>query len=129
MGPDAIMVEQVGEAVELLDFITKIRETDADTPIFLTGDFNSVPSATAIRFLSTFMTDLYDVYGTSFGFSGFTGVISKLFKFLPQFYMRLDYVFAYLPTRSHIQVLSVEVPYTEASDHLPVVAKFGVSEH
>ncbi|MEW6573545.1 MAG: endonuclease/exonuclease/phosphatase family protein [Bacillota bacterium] len=92
--------EQVGKIVEVL--------RDTTMPFIFCGDFNCHPGAGELVPLYSLARDAAEVFGTDAPTfpAGRPGA-------------RIDYVFI----SSHWSVLSVEVLETDASDHLPVLAK------
>lgn len=79
-------------------------------PVILVGDFNSAPEAPAIAKVREFLTDTWPSLSKD---PGFTIPVKKPSR-------RIDYVWI---TRSTVEPLTMNIPYSEASDHLPVVAE------
>lgn len=79
-------------------------------PVIMTGDFNAVPDSRVIATIGTFLTDTWTKVGQGPGLTIPVKVPKK----------RIDYVWI-SPTT--IEPVAMHVPYSEASDHLPVVAE------
>lgn len=79
-------------------------------PVILCGDFNATPNSRTIENVRAFLTDTWTVVGKG---DGLTIPVKKPTK-------RIDYIWI---TPSTLTPLSMHVPYSEASDHLPVVAE------
>jgi endonuclease/exonuclease/phosphatase (EEP) superfamily protein YafD len=79
-------------------------------PVILVGDFNAAPTAPSIAAVREFLTDSWTVLSKE---PGFTIPVKKPSK-------RIDYVWI---TPASITPLQMNVPYSEASDHLPIVAE------
>ncbi len=79
-------------------------------PVILVGDFNAVPDAKSIAPLRDFLTDTWPAVSKD---PGFTIPVKKPTR-------RIDYIWI---TPATITPVSMAVPYSEASDHLPIVAE------
>lgn len=84
----------------------------AGRPILLCGDFNDIPDSRTYRALSEMFTDAWTRAGTN---EGFTIPARKPNK-------RIDYI--WLSKGAPLAPVSIHVPRSEASDHLPLVAEF-----
>ncbi len=79
-------------------------------PVILVGDFNSTPESRAIETARSFLTDTWSVVGKG---NGFTIPVKKPTK-------RIDFVWI---SSASIEPVKMDVLYSEASDHLPIVAE------
>jgi endonuclease/exonuclease/phosphatase family metal-dependent hydrolase len=79
-------------------------------PIILVGDFNAAPTAPSIAAIREFLTDSWPVVNKT---DGFTIPVKKPTK-------RIDYIWS---TPASITPVKMSVLYSEASDHLPIVAE------
>ncbi len=79
-------------------------------PVILVGDFNAAPTAPSIAAVREFLTDSWTAMSHE---PGFTIPVKKPSK-------RIDYVWI---TRTSINPAKMDVLYSEASDHLPIVAE------
>ncbi|MDP3072487.1 MAG: endonuclease/exonuclease/phosphatase family protein [Opitutaceae bacterium] len=79
-------------------------------PVILVGDFNAAPDAKAIATVREFLTDAWTVVSKE---PGFTIPVKKPNK-------RIDFIWI---TPASITPVQMNVPYSEASDHLPIVAE------
>ena len=99
--------------------VKKIAEIAGETPVVLTGDFNSTPETEQIKLLSSELNDAYTT--TSAPPYGPEGTFNS-FVFTAPMKSRIDYVFV----SDHFDVLKYAV-LTDAkdqrypSDHLPIV--------
>jgi len=80
-------------------------------PLILCGDFNDLPGSRVHRRLEQNFLDTWAQIGVG---PGLTIPVRQPRK-------RIDYI--WLPRSGHLQPRKIWVPYTEASDHLPVVAE------
>lgn len=80
-------------------------------PVFLCGDFNTVPESPAAKTLAGVLTDTWVAIGTG---PGFTIPVRKPTR-------RIDFIWI---TPATIRPRSMQVLSSEASDHLPIVAEF-----
>ena len=79
-------------------------------PIILVGDFNAVPTAPSVAAIRDFLTDSWTVVSKE---PGFTIPVKKATR-------RIDYIWI---TPASITPVKMAVLYSEASDHLPIVAE------
>lgn len=103
-GDDSERWSNVGE-IELL------ADGYGNRPIIMCGDFNDVPDSRVIRRIAERFDDAWELSGEG---PGFTIPVRKPAK-------RIDYI--WISKDSNIIPLKAWVPYSEASDHLPVVAE------
>ncbi len=92
---------------------SELRQTVAAAgkiPVIACGDFNASPNSVAIGRMREFLTDAWTVVGQG---AGFTVPVKKATR-------RIDYIWV-SPTT--IEPRKMEIPYSEASDHLPIVAE------
>lgn len=101
--------------------VRKIKEIAGDTPVILTGDFNSTPETEQIRYIQTLLNDSKTAsVQPPYGPEG----TSNSFKFDAPLQKRIDYIFV----SKGIQVLKYGVLSDSKhqrypSDHLPVLIK------
>lgn len=81
------------------------------TPVVLVGDFNAVPDSPAIATVREYLTDAWTVIGKG---DGFTIPVRKPTR-------RIDYIWI---TKDTVEPLRMEVLFSEASDHLPIIGEF-----
>lgn len=93
-----------------VDELRAIVEAARPMPVILCGDFNATPGSRTIAKLNGFLTDAWEVVGPG---PGLTFPVLQPAK-------RLDYIWI---SRDSIEPLEVAVLYSEASDHLPVIAE------
>jgi len=79
-------------------------------PVVMTGDFNAAPESRVIATIGTFLTDTWAKVGQGPGLT----IPVKAPK------QRIDYVWI---TSATLEPVAMHVPYSEASDHLPIVAE------
>ena len=79
-------------------------------PVILVGDFNAGPDAKSVSAVREFLTDSWTVVSKE---PGFTIPVKKPNK-------RIDYIWI---TPTTITPVTMDVPYSEASDHLPIIAE------
>lgn len=79
-------------------------------PVIMTGDFNAAPDSRVIATIGTFLTDVWSKVGEG---PGLTIPVKAPKK-------RIDYIWI---TPAMLEPVTMHVPYSEASDHLPVVAE------
>jgi endonuclease/exonuclease/phosphatase family metal-dependent hydrolase len=103
-GDDSERWSNVGE-------IESLAAAYGDRPIILCGDFNDTPNSRVVRRIAERFDDAWVLSGEG---DGFTIPVRKPAK-------RIDYIF--ISKRSGIVPLNAWVPYSEASDHLPVVTE------
>lgn len=107
---------QLDEVKELVnEYVSQLVAEDPTIPIFITGDFNSVPTSDAIKYMvsdDANFEDTWDVYGDG---EGYTFDSQSPFE-------RIDYIFQRKPVA--YTCVKIVVPETLASDHYPVVAEF-----
>ncbi|WP_149243270.1 endonuclease/exonuclease/phosphatase family protein [Dyadobacter sp. 32] len=101
--------------------VRKIKEIAGDTPVILTGDFNSTPETEQIRYIQSLLNDSKTAsVQPPYGPEG----TSNSFKFDAPLQKRIDYIFV----SKGIQVLKYGVLSDSKhqrypSDHLPVLIK------
>lgn len=95
----------VGEIEELL-------KQYAGVPMIMCGDFNDTPESRVCRRIGESFNDTWTLVGQG---DGFTIPVKQPRK-------RIDYI--WLSKDKIIEPLKAWVPYSEASDHLPVVGEF-----
>lgn len=89
------------------------RVVELDGPVILTGDLNAEPDDPELAPLFGVFEDAWDLAGEGDGYTFRSTAPTK----------RIDFVLV----TPGIEVTAAEVPATEASDHLPVVAELEVS--
>ena len=99
-------------SVDEFERILKENEAGADLPVLFVGDFNAVPGSAPYERMAELLEDTWIEAGKG---SGATVPVREPRR-------RIDYVWVsrdapFTPTRAWI-------PYTEASDHLPIVVEF-----
>ena len=100
---------QTPEVTELVDEF--LPTLDGARAVFVTGDFNSVPTDTCMKAIQAQYTDTWDVCGAG---NGWTFDSANPFE-------RIDYIFQ----RPNVfKCKKAVVPDTQASDHRPVYADF-----
>lgn len=105
--------------------VGEIRQTGkryAPRPIIVCGDFNDIPTGRAINLMKEDFLDCWEAVGAGNGFSYPAAKPEK----------RIDYIFvAKSSTGFSIQLrpISAKVLQSLASDHLPVVIEFEISEN
>ena len=107
---------QLNEVKELVtEFVPELAaDTEADG-IFITGDFNSVPTSDAVKYIVSEEGGFVDTWATAGSGDGFTFDSNAPFE-------RIDYILQKKPTG--YKCTKIVVPQTLASDHLPVIAQF-----
>lgn len=95
----------VGEIEELV-------KQNADLPMIMCGDFNDTPESRVCRRIGESFDDTWVRVGQG---DGFTIPVKQPRK-------RIDYI--WIAKDKTIEPLKTWVPYSEASDHLPVVGEF-----
>lgn len=98
--------ERERSAVELVQLVAAAGAM----PVILVGDFNAVPDSPAIATVRAALTDVWSVVGNG---PGHTVPVKNATR-------RIDYVWI---TPATITPVSMSVPYSEASDHLPILAE------
>ena len=83
----------------------------AGLPALLCGDFNATPASELHKRLSKKWTDAWSIAGKSNGFTMGSANPTR----------RIDYI--WLSSKKNFRVRWVDVPRSEASDHLPLVAE------
>lgn len=107
---------QLDEVKELVnEYVAELVKEDPSTPIFITGDFNSVPSDEAIKYMVSEEGNFVDTWAVAGEGEGFTFNSQNPFE-------RIDYVFQRKPNLYSCS--KIVVPESLASDHFPVVAEF-----
>ena len=98
--------EREHSATELRQIVTAAGAM----PVILVGDFNAAPEAKSVASLREFLTDSWTTVNME---PGFTIPVKKPNK-------RIDYIWI---TPVSITPLSRAVPYSDASDRLPIIAE------
>lgn len=109
--------ERIDQSKKIIEFLEKVKE-----PKILGGDFNLMPDTKSIRMIEeTGLTNLIKSYGIKSTRNRISwDQFSEEPGFTKQYFA--DYAFV-----SHeIKVTNFEVPYTEVSDHLPLILDFEV---
>jgi endonuclease/exonuclease/phosphatase family metal-dependent hydrolase len=126
-GVQQVVVDVHGREVLILNTHIDYRPDDAErmlntgelkeivaaagaVPVIMTGDFNATPDSRVIATVGTFLTDTWTKVGQGPGLTIPVKVPKK----------RIDYVWI---TPASVEPAAMHVPYSEASDHLPVVAE------
>jgi len=108
-------IDYRGDDTERLLNVKEIKELarqQAGTPVILCGDFNDTPGGQVHQRLKEAFGDTWEQVGEG---DGWTFPASKPRK-------RIDYI--WISHASGIEPTVAEVPASEASDHLPLVAEF-----
>ena len=104
---------QSNEVTQLVEeFLPTLHDGDS---IFVSGDFNSVPTDEAVKIIAAKAADTWTLCGD--GSEGWTFNAEKPFE-------RIDYIFQ-APTATW-RCANATVPNTLASDHRPFVADFAL---
>ena len=107
---------QLDEVKELVsEGVAELVKEDPNIPVFITGDFNSVPSDEAIKYMVSEEGGFVDTWEVAGVGDGFTFNSQSPFE-------RIDYVFQKKPTLYSCS--KIVVPESLASDHFPIVAEF-----
>jgi len=101
------------ERVLNVDELKAIVTAAGAMPVIMVGDFNATPESRTITKIKAFMTDSWERVGQG---DGFTIPVRKPAK-------RIDYIWI---APGSIEARSIEVLFSEASDHLPVIAELGL---
>ena len=99
-------VEREHSAVELQQIVAAAGKM----PIILVGDFNAIPTAPSIVKVREFLADAWTNVSKE---PGFTIPVKKATR-------RIDYVWV---TPNSVEPVSMNVLYSEASDHLPIISE------
>lgn len=89
----------------------KIVAEAGNMPVILCGDFNDSPGSRTHQKIKSFISDTWELIGKG---NGFTIPVKNPNN-------RIDYIWI---SEKSIEPLKVEVIYSEASDHLPVLGEF-----
>lgn len=107
---------QLDEVKELVnEYVAELVREDPSIPIFITGDFNSVPSSDAVKYMVSDEGGFEDSWSVAGSGEGFTFNSQNPFE-------RIDYIFQRKPVS--YTCTKMVVPVTMASDHYPIVAEF-----
>ncbi len=108
-GDDSERVLNVGE-------IKNTAKKYSSMPLIVCGDFNDTPNSRTHNLMKEDFIDVWEAVGNGEGLSYSTEKPKK----------RIDYIFLKNPDNGEISFkpVSIEVLHSDASDHLPVLAKF-----
>ena len=107
---------QLNEVKELVgEFIPQLLADTPNAPVFITGDFNSVPLSDAIKYMVSEEAGFVDTWAVAGKGLGYTFDSQSPYE-------RIDYIFQRKPLA--YTCTKIIVPDTLASDHDPVVAQF-----
>lgn len=107
---------QLDEVKELVnEYVAELVKEDPTIPIFITGDFNSVPTDDAIKYMVSDEANFVDTWAVAGKGDGFTFNSQNPFE-------RIDYVFQRKPATYSCS--KIVVHESLASDHFPVIAEF-----
>lgn len=104
--------ERLSNVNEINDVIKKY----SDMPVIVAGDFNDIPSSRTHTAMKENFMDVWEVKGEGEGFTFHTENPDK----------RIDYIFLHKNDNLSVKIIpkSIEVVYSIASDHLPLIAEF-----
>jgi endonuclease/exonuclease/phosphatase family metal-dependent hydrolase len=107
-----------GERLQGIGVILQTAENYAGMPVIVAGDLNDRPGSEVLEQMSLRFTDIWVVKGDGNGFTYHTTNPDR----------RIDYIFfsndGAEDAGFRLEPLSVEVLWSEASDHLPLLATF-----
>lgn len=99
------------ERLQNIDQIAAIIAAAGPTPVILAGDLNATPDSRTIAKVRGLLSDTWEKAGQG---PGLTIPVRRPTK-------RIDYLWF---TPAGLEAVGATVPYSEASDHLPLVAEF-----
>jgi endonuclease/exonuclease/phosphatase family metal-dependent hydrolase len=99
--------------------LDRIKAMAGDTPVVLTGDFNTIPGSAAYRTLSASLQDAWTSApkreGPEMTFHNFTGTADK----------RIDWIFSRWFVPKRVWTITDHQGAVQTSDHFPVMAELG----
>jgi endonuclease/exonuclease/phosphatase family metal-dependent hydrolase len=95
--------------------ITEISSEKYNMPIIVCGDFNDIPGSRTHQKMKENFIDVWEIFNEGLGYTYPVEIPEK----------RIDYIFLKDEWRI-LKPLSIEVLWSEASDHLPVIAEFEI---
>ncbi|MGE5499967.1 MAG: endonuclease/exonuclease/phosphatase family protein [Syntrophothermus sp.] len=101
------------------DEIIAVLKGCGNMPVIMCGDFNDRPGSKMHEKLKEYFVDICELLGNDSGYS-FPSVKPE---------RRIDYIYISKEGLKRFKPLSITTIQTEASDHLPVIAEFEVSDN
>ncbi len=108
--------EDDSERINNIKEINNIVKEFGDMPVLIAGDFNDIPGSRTHLTMKENFFDVWEKIGEGDGFTFHTENPDK----------RIDYFFLYRNNSLKVKLVpeSIEVIYSIASDHLPLIAEF-----